>query len=104
MSWQQPAVAVKRGGANHAVHAVLTVLSCGMWAPVWLLCAMVQRPQTVSVTGPVYFPHGTLSVSGTHYWDALSGCWRPLATTPPAPGPVLEPEPEPYPQPRKELT
>lgn len=107
MSWQQPGTTVRYGGANHALHAVLTALSCGMWAPVWIIAALVQRPQTVAMHHPAVapvFPHGTLSVSGTHYWDALSGCWRELMTTPPAPGPILEPEPDPYPQPRKELT
>jgi Protein of unknown function (DUF2510) len=34
------AVAVSVGGGpNHALHAVLTVLSCGLWLPVWILVA-----------------------------------------------------------------
>lgn len=76
MSWQQPGTPVSYGGANHGLHAVLTVLSCGMWAPVWIIAALVQRPQTVTATVPVYFPHGTLSVSGTHYWDAYRNSWQ----------------------------
>jgi Protein of unknown function (DUF2510) len=38
-----PAVAVAvsaGGGTNHALHAVLTVLSCGLWLPIWILAAI----------------------------------------------------------------
>ncbi len=38
-----PAVAVAvstGGGTNHALHAVLAVLSCGLWLPIWILCAV----------------------------------------------------------------
>jgi hypothetical protein len=35
------AVAVSVGGGpNHALHAVLTFLSCGLWLPVWILVAI----------------------------------------------------------------
>lgn len=38
-----PAVAVAvaaGGGANHALHAVLTLLTCGLWLPIWFLVAL----------------------------------------------------------------
>ena len=38
-----PAVAVAvatGGGVNHALHAVLTLLSCGLWLPIWILAAI----------------------------------------------------------------
>ncbi|MFL0243135.1 DUF2510 domain-containing protein [Mycobacterium sp. SMC-17] len=38
-----PAVAVAvstGGGPNHALHAILTFLSCGLWLPVWILVAI----------------------------------------------------------------
>jgi hypothetical protein len=35
------AVANGGGGPNHALHAVLTVLTCGMWAPIWILVAIL---------------------------------------------------------------
>ena len=38
-----PSVAVavsSGGGANHALHAVLTFLSCGLWLPIWILAAI----------------------------------------------------------------
>jgi Protein of unknown function (DUF2510) len=35
------AVAVANGGGpNHALHAVLTLLTCGAWPPVWILIAI----------------------------------------------------------------
>ncbi len=50
------AVAVSGGGTNHALHLVLTVLSCGMWLPIWILIAIfesVGRPSaSVAVGGP----------------------------------------------------
>ena len=38
-----PAVAVAvsaGGGPNHALHAILTLLSCGLWLPIWGLMAI----------------------------------------------------------------
>lgn len=32
----QPATVVVQG-PNHALHAILTVCSCGLWAPVWII-------------------------------------------------------------------
>jgi hypothetical protein len=38
---QAVAVAVAGGGGtNHALHAVLTLLTCGLWLPVWILVAI----------------------------------------------------------------
>ena len=31
---------VLRRGPNHALHAVLTFLSCGLWLPIWILVAI----------------------------------------------------------------
>jgi hypothetical protein len=37
--------------ANHVVHALLAIFSCGLWLPAWLLFAALQheRRSTVSV-------------------------------------------------------
>jgi hypothetical protein len=38
---QAVAVAVSGGGGpNHALHAVLTLLTCGLWLPIWVLVAI----------------------------------------------------------------
>lgn len=48
------AVAVSNGGgANHALHAVLTLLSCGLWLPIWILVAIFSggASSAVAVSG-----------------------------------------------------
>ena len=47
-----PAVAVAvstGGGPNHALHAILTFLSCGLWLPVWILVAIFGGGSSSSV-------------------------------------------------------
>jgi hypothetical protein len=41
------AVAVAGGGTNHALHLILTLLTCGMWLPVWIIVSIVGM-----VSGP----------------------------------------------------
>lgn len=44
------AVAVSSGGgANHALHLILTILSCGLWVPIWILCAVFSGSSGTSV-------------------------------------------------------
>lgn len=47
-----PAMAVAvatGGGVNHALHAVLTLLSCGLWLPIWVLVAIFGGSSSSSV-------------------------------------------------------
>lgn len=47
-----PAVAVavsNGGGANHVLHAVLTLLSCGLWLPIWILVAIFSGGSSTAV-------------------------------------------------------
>ena len=37
-------------GPNHALHLVLTLLTCGMWLPVWFIVA-IASPRRVHVAG-----------------------------------------------------
>jgi hypothetical protein len=49
-----PAVAVAvsaGGGTNHALHAVLTVLSCGLWLPIWILAAIFGGSSSAVAVG-----------------------------------------------------
>lgn len=42
---QPPVVIAAPAGVNHLIHLILTLVTCGMWAPVWLLIAMLDsRP------------------------------------------------------------
>jgi len=38
-------------GPNHAVHLILSLVTCGMWLPVWLIIALVDH-RTVRVVNP----------------------------------------------------
>jgi membrane protein DedA with SNARE-associated domain len=38
-------------GVNHALHAVLTLLSCGLWLPIWVLVAIFGGSSSVAVGG-----------------------------------------------------
>lgn len=52
---QAVAVAVSHGGgASHGLHLVLTLLTCGMWLPVWILIAIFSggSSSAVAVAGP----------------------------------------------------
>jgi hypothetical protein len=31
------------GGTNHGLHLLLTVLTCGLWLPVWIIVAVTGR-------------------------------------------------------------
>lgn len=47
-----PAVAVAvsaGGGPNHALHLILTFLSCGLWLPIWILVAIFGGGSSSSV-------------------------------------------------------
>ncbi|GAA5081440.1 hypothetical protein GCM10023319_23000 [Nocardia iowensis] len=39
----QHVTATPRRRCNHPLHFALTLVSCGLWAPVWLFLAIVQR-------------------------------------------------------------
>ena len=54
-------------GCNHAVHAVLTLLTCVAWLPIWLICAVVDGGgATVPHTPAQYNPAFEQSVRDWH--------------------------------------
>ena len=62
-----PAVAVAvstGGGTNHALHAVLTFLSCGLWLPIWILVAIFGAGSSSSVA--VGSGAGAIARTSTH--------------------------------------
>lgn len=42
-------VTVQKRGANHTLHIVLTICTCGLWLPFWALAAMTGR-KTKTIT------------------------------------------------------
>jgi Protein of unknown function (DUF2510) len=45
-----PAPVIIASGPNHALHLILTLLTCGLWLPVWLIVAVVGHSR-VRVAG-----------------------------------------------------
>jgi hypothetical protein len=44
------AVMVKGKGTNHVLHLILTLISVGMWLPVWLVLYFVTKPKRLILT------------------------------------------------------
>jgi hypothetical protein len=42
--WPQPTVLPVR--TNHAMHILLSLLTCGLWIPVWIVMAMINADRT----------------------------------------------------------
>jgi hypothetical protein len=38
----------RMGVGGHSIHATLTLLTCGMWAPIWFLAWLLKRGKTVT--------------------------------------------------------
>lgn len=36
-------VNVGRAPASHALHLILTIVTCGLWAPVWIVAGILGR-------------------------------------------------------------
>ena len=59
------AVAVSAGGGpNHALHAVLTLLSCGLWLPIWILVSIFSSVGSASSSVAIG-PGGAVAKTGT---------------------------------------
>ncbi len=43
---------VSSGGCNHSFHLIMSIITVGMWIPVWIIVAIVARKQTTVVEGP----------------------------------------------------
>jgi len=42
-------IAVVSSGTNHGLHLVLTILTCGLWLPVWILVAIFDSGSSVAI-------------------------------------------------------
>lgn len=71
--------AVQRYGANHGLHLVLSVMTCGLWAVTgWPIAAVLGR-RTVTHGPPVQtIPVPIVSLSGTHYLNPYTNTWEPM--------------------------
>lgn len=44
------AVLAYGGRVNHVLHAILSLVTFGLWLPVWLLIALSSKPRRVTLT------------------------------------------------------
>jgi Protein of unknown function (DUF2510) len=51
-------------GPNHALHAVLTLFTCGAWLPIWIIIAIVDAGQSRVVQQAPYNPTVVKPVQG----------------------------------------
>jgi hypothetical protein len=53
---------IKSGGTKHGLHALITLFTCGMWAPVWFIIWLVSPKKTKTFApgdpGNAYIPPG----------------------------------------------
>jgi hypothetical protein len=53
----QPQRQVVRRGANHTLHIVMSILTCGLWAvTVWPIAAIMGRRTKTTVYPPQQYP------------------------------------------------
>lgn len=74
-----------RKPCNHVLHLILSLITFGMWLPVWAVVAAVGRKETVTYPGalpprvPMPPPNAVNPYNGHAYYDAN----RPPITYPP---------------------
>ena len=59
-----PAPVYVTAGPNHALHAVLTLFTCGMWLPIWIIVAIADASQSRVVQQTPYNPDGVNAGGG----------------------------------------
>lgn len=61
---------VERRGANHTLHLILSLLTCGLWAVTgWPVAALMGRKTVTHVSGP--------GQPGEMIWNPYSERWVP---------------------------
>ncbi|MEU6342205.1 hypothetical protein ABZ883_14835 [Streptomyces sp. NPDC046977] len=48
----QPQRQVIEQGANHTLHIILSIFTCGLWLPIWAIAAAMGRKKTITSYGP----------------------------------------------------
>lgn len=86
MSWQTTTI---RRGANHPLHLILTLATCGLWALVWIPVAIAGRRTVITGVHPLPYPPPVYG-----YGPVLHPGAPPRPQPPPAPRPKPEPPPQ----------
>ena len=68
---------------DHALHLILSIITCGMWVPVWIIFAVVgalRKPKVVTSVGATQAPSSNqgavISPDGRYVWNAQAQEWR----------------------------
>lgn len=70
---------VEHRGANHGLHLVLSLLTCGLWAVTgWPVAAVLGRRTVTRSSDPDTIPVPVVSLSGTHYLNPYTNTWEPM--------------------------
>jgi hypothetical protein len=67
---------------NHVLHLILTLISCGMWSPIWLIVALYNVNRMV--------PHVGYGVSTQAYPQMPMPLARPVQQLPAMQHPTME--------------
>lgn len=71
---QAPGVAVAvsaGGGTNNALHAVLTLFTCGLWLPIWILIAIFSGSSSSASAAVAVGPGGVVAKAGGRKYFGL---------------------------------
>lgn len=88
---------VEKRGANHTLHLILTICTCGLWGIVWAIAAAMGRKTVTKV--PIYTPPPQAMPPQQPYGYPPQQQYPPQQYGPPPgqqPGPY-GPPPGPYP-------
>lgn len=67
----------EKRGANHGLHLVLSLLTCGVWAVTgWPIAAVLGRRTVTRGPSPDSIPVPVVSLSGTHYLNPRTNEWE----------------------------
>lgn len=64
---------VVRKPCNHALHLFLTLITLGVWSPVWVVVAIVGKRETVTT----YPQHNAHQVTPGYDYNPYNGQWVP---------------------------
>lgn len=88
---------VERRSANHTLHLILTICTCGLWGIVWIVVGIIGRRTVTKV--PVYQPPPQVMPPQQPYGYPPQQPYPPQQYGPP-PGPYgQQPPPQPPPRP-----
>lgn len=64
---------VSNNGTNHGLHLMLTILTCGLWLPIWIIMVIVNGGRFIT-DRLIDSIHGVASVDalGSRLLDAVS--------------------------------